>query len=71
MNFKNIIQEENASLVASNDRHRVENAEIGRVVDWLEEQVDKKERKNTEEQTVTRNNIIFQCRTNLFCRVEC
>ena len=49
MNFKNIIQEENASLVASNDRHRVENAAISRVVDWLEEQVDKKERKNTEE----------------------
>ena len=44
-----MIQEETASLVASNARHRAENAAIGRVNDWLQEQVDKKERKNTEE----------------------
>ena len=54
MNSKNLIQEGNASLVASNARHRAENAAIGRVVDWLEEQVDKKERKNSEEQTISR-----------------
>ena len=60
MNSKNLIQEGNASLVASNARHREENAAIGRVVEWLEEQAEKKEKKNAEEQNVPRKNILIQ-----------
>ena len=47
--YPNMQQEENNSLTVSNDRHRVENATIRRVVDWLEEQVNMKEGKTSEE----------------------
>ena len=47
--YPNMHQEENNSLTASNDRHRAENATIRRRVDWLEEQVNKKEGKTSEE----------------------
>ena len=46
--YPNMQQEENNSLTVSNDRHRVENATIRRVVDWLEEQVNVKEGKTSE-----------------------
>ena len=47
--YPNVLQEENASLSASNDQHRAENALIQRRVDQLEERLGEKDGKTSEE----------------------
>ena len=47
--YPSVLQEENASLSASNDQHRAENALIQRRVNQLEERFNEKDGKTSEE----------------------